>query len=137
MTEQEAQNKANIIYDLLSNIAMGHMYYCEVSGSLHFNFRIPNMFGYLDCLVTPVEDKYKIKVSEGINIATTMILYEVDNIDGNELNDTMVGIIEYLDKEWVELEKSKKHATWWDYSKGKEIKYNDHGRTISVNGIAV
>ena len=133
MTDLEARNKANEIYDLLDNIATGHMYYCEVSGSLHFNFRISNAFGYLDCAVTPVDDKYKIKVTYCVNIATTLILYEVDGISGDELNNTMVSIIDYLDKEWVEYNKGKEYKGWSGYPKAKVIKYNNHGYVVSVS----
>ena len=132
MTEQDAKIKANVIYDLLENIATGHMYYCEVSGTLNFNFRIPSAFGYLKCAVTPAKDKYKIKVTYGVNIATTLILYEVDGISVDNLNNTMVNIIEYLDKEWLEFTKDKEHKGWWNYPKAKVIKYDDHGYVISA-----
>jgi len=130
LTEQEAYNKSMIIYNLMGDIKTGHIYYWD-DGALAFNFRIPNAFGYLDSLITPDGDKYKIKISKGINIAIRMILYEVDGIDGDKLYNTFQDIIKFLDNEWLELDKSKKYATWRDYSKGKEIKYNDHGFIIA------
>ena len=124
--------KANIIYDLISDFACSYRNYYEWNGTLHFNFKIPSTFDSLDCKITPVEDKYKIKVYAPINIETTMILYEVDEVSRGKLHDTFQGIIDYLDKEWGELSNGKKYTGWWDYKKGKEIKYDDHGYIISA-----
>jgi hypothetical protein len=98
----DAQNKAQTIYDLLSSIATGNIYYWG-NGALHFNFRMPYIFGYLDCLVTPVNNKYKIKVYKPINIATTVILHEVDGIDESELCNyfSLIKNMEWSrDKKW-------------------------------------
>ena len=133
MTDKEAQSKAQAIYELLDGIARGHMYYWETSGALHFNLRIPSVFISLDCLVIPTNDKYRIEVTSPVNIATTLILYEVDNIYSEKLYDTMIEIIKYLDDEWVKYNKDKKYKGWSGYSKAKIIKYDDHGRRISVS----
>lgn len=131
MTDTEARNKANDIYKLLNGIVRGHIYYWH-SGALHFNLRLPNVFSSLDCLVIPTEDKYKIEVTTAINIATTLILYEVENVDSKKLYDIMVEIIKYLDNEWVQYNKDKEYKGWSGYPKAKVIKYDDHGRRISV-----
>lgn len=107
MTDTEARNKANEIYGLLNGIARKGLNYWH-TGSLHFDLKTPNIFPSLDCLVIPIGDKYKIKITTPINIATTLILYEVENIDGEKLHDSMVDIVKYLDDEWLEWTNNKK-----------------------------
>lgn len=125
MIEQDARNKARVIYDLIKGIYGYHIYYWE-DGSLNFSFKSKSL---MNCRITPVENKYKIKIYANINIATTIVLYEVDGIEESKLNDTFHSIVKYLDNEWMERDK----GTWWGYSKGKEINYDDHGRIISVS----
>ncbi len=131
MTDKEAKNKALIIYDLLGDIR-GHNIYYWNTGALSFDFRIPSTSGWLSCLVKPDGDKYKIKISTPINIATTVILHEVNDVEENELYDTMISIIEYLNKEWIEWNKEWK-GSWSGYPKGKVIKYDDHGYIVSIS----
>ena len=95
-------NKAMKIYNLLGDTRGRHSYYSEFDGSLNFRYKSAT---YIDCKITPVEDKYKIKISKSINIATAIILYEVENVDGKDLYNTFHDIIKYLDKEWMEWNK--------------------------------
>lgn len=129
MTNVEAMNKAQVIYDLLGDTQGRNCTYWG-DGALHFYYSSST---YLNCRITPVEDKYRIKIYTPINRATTVVLYEVDNVKGSELYDTFHNAITYLDNEWKEWNKDVWKGSWWGYTKGKEIKYDDHGYIVSVS----
>lgn len=115
MTNQEELKKAEIIYDLMKDTEMRSPY-SWVNSSLCFNF---TSYTYLSCEITPVEDKYKIKIYKTINSATEEVLYETDNINAEDLYSTFHKAVNYLDSEWKIWNKGKHYGSWYGYSESK------------------
>jgi hypothetical protein len=116
MTNQEALKSVEIICDLMKDTIWSSSY--NWFGLLRFDF---TSYTRLSCEITPIEDKYKIKIYKTINIATEEVLYETDNVSGEDLYSTFHKAVNYLDEEWKAWIKGKKSFGWYGYTASKAL----------------